>query len=170
MPEFYWISLSLSLSPVAPTLEHRTSVKRFVSLQFHNPKKVGRTPWTGNQPVARPLPTQTKNKCRHKFLPWVGFETMIPVFERAKTVHALDRAATVIGFIEHRARLLLFEFYSVHRGIISLTYYFENRRYPCFSFAAWSVASNCHCLIVVDYSLMFSLGLLESGVTKFDTS
>jgi hypothetical protein len=28
----------------------------------------------------------------------VGFEPTIPVFERAKTVHALDRAATVIGF------------------------------------------------------------------------
>jgi hypothetical protein len=27
----------------------------------------------------------------------VGFESTIPVFERAKTVHALDRAATVIG-------------------------------------------------------------------------
>jgi hypothetical protein len=26
----------------------------------------------------------------------VGFETTIPVFERAKTVHALDRAAIVI--------------------------------------------------------------------------
>jgi hypothetical protein len=31
-------------------------------------------------------------------MPWVGFETTIPVFERAKTFHALDRAATVIGF------------------------------------------------------------------------
>jgi hypothetical protein len=27
----------------------------------------------------------------------VGFEPKIPVFERAKTVHALDRGATVIG-------------------------------------------------------------------------
>jgi hypothetical protein len=27
----------------------------------------------------------------------VGFEPMIPAFERAKTVHALDRAATVFG-------------------------------------------------------------------------
>jgi hypothetical protein len=27
----------------------------------------------------------------------VGFELTIPVFERAKTVYALDRAATVIG-------------------------------------------------------------------------
>jgi hypothetical protein len=28
---------------------------------------------------------------------WVGFEYTIPASERAKTVHALDRAATVIG-------------------------------------------------------------------------
>jgi hypothetical protein len=27
----------------------------------------------------------------------LGFELMTPVFERAKTVHALDRAAAVIG-------------------------------------------------------------------------
>jgi hypothetical protein len=27
----------------------------------------------------------------------VGFEPTIPVFERAKTIHALERAATVIG-------------------------------------------------------------------------
>jgi hypothetical protein len=30
-------------------------------------------------------------------MPRVGFEPTIPVFERAKTVHALDSAATVIG-------------------------------------------------------------------------
>jgi hypothetical protein len=30
-------------------------------------------------------------------MPQVGFELTIPVFERAKTIHALDRAATVIG-------------------------------------------------------------------------
>jgi hypothetical protein len=30
-------------------------------------------------------------------MPQVGFEPKIPVFERPKTVHALDRAATVIG-------------------------------------------------------------------------
>jgi hypothetical protein len=30
-------------------------------------------------------------------MPWVGFEPTIPAFKRAKTVHALDRAATVIG-------------------------------------------------------------------------
>jgi hypothetical protein len=30
-------------------------------------------------------------------MPWVEFEPMIPVFERAKTVLALDGGATVIG-------------------------------------------------------------------------
>jgi tRNA A37 N6-isopentenylltransferase MiaA len=30
-------------------------------------------------------------------MPRVEFESTTPVFERAKTVHALDRAATVIG-------------------------------------------------------------------------
>jgi hypothetical protein len=30
-------------------------------------------------------------------LPRVGFEPMIPALERARTVHALDRAATVIS-------------------------------------------------------------------------
>jgi hypothetical protein len=29
---------------VAPNLEHSSSVKRFVSLQFLNPKRIGRTP------------------------------------------------------------------------------------------------------------------------------
>jgi hypothetical protein len=34
-------------------------------------------------------------------MPRVGFEHMISVFERAKTVHALDREATVIGSSWH---------------------------------------------------------------------
>jgi hypothetical protein len=32
-------------------------------------------------------------------MPLVEFETAIPVFELAKTVHALDRAAIVFGII-----------------------------------------------------------------------
>jgi hypothetical protein len=39
-------------------LLQRASVKRFVSLQFLNPRTVGRTPCTEDQPVARPLHTQ----------------------------------------------------------------------------------------------------------------
>jgi hypothetical protein len=62
---------------------------------------VGMTPWTWDQPVARPLPThrttQTQNKRTQTSMPRVVFEPTIPAFERAKTIHALDRAATVIG-------------------------------------------------------------------------
>jgi hypothetical protein len=88
----------LFLFPVDPTLEHRASVKRFVSLQFLNPRTVNRTPWTGDQPVTRPLPTdrttQTQNKCRQTSMSWEGFEPMNPVFKWAKTVHALDHTTT----------------------------------------------------------------------------
>jgi hypothetical protein len=55
---------------------------------------VGRTPWTRDQLVARPLP---KRRTTQTQIPWVGFEPTTPVFERVKTVHASDRAATVIG-------------------------------------------------------------------------
>jgi hypothetical protein len=62
---------------------------------------VGRTPWTWDQLVARPLPThrttQAQNKRTQTYMPQVGFEPTIPVLERAKTVHALDCAVTVIG-------------------------------------------------------------------------
>jgi hypothetical protein len=65
---------------------------------------VGRTPWTGDQPVARPIPTyrttQTQNKRTQTSMPCVGFQPKIPAFERAKTVHASDRAATVIGYLD----------------------------------------------------------------------
>jgi hypothetical protein len=50
------------LFSVAPTLEDRTSLKRFVLFRFLNPKTVGRTHWMGDQPVARTLPIQTQNK------------------------------------------------------------------------------------------------------------
>jgi hypothetical protein len=61
---------------------------------------VGRTHLTRDQPVARPLPThrttQTQNKRTQTSMPWVRFEPRIPALKRAKTVHALDRAAIVI--------------------------------------------------------------------------
>jgi hypothetical protein len=71
--------------------------------QFLNLFIVVRTPWTKDQPVARPQPThrtiQTQNKRIQTSMSQVGFEPIIPVFERAKTVHALDCAATVIGYV-----------------------------------------------------------------------
>jgi hypothetical protein len=65
--------------------------------QFLNLFTVDRTPWTGDQPGARPLHTQTQNKRTQTSIPLVGLEHTIPVSERAKTVHALDPVATVIG-------------------------------------------------------------------------
>jgi hypothetical protein len=53
-----------------------------------------------DQPVARPLPTHRTNTNRvyaQTSMPRIVFEPTIPAFKRTKTVHALDRAATVIG-------------------------------------------------------------------------
>jgi hypothetical protein len=61
---------------------------------------VGRTTWTGDRPDARPLPTQdntTQKNAGHTSMPRVGFEPKIPVFERPKTVRALDCSATGTG-------------------------------------------------------------------------
>jgi hypothetical protein len=60
--------------------------------------KVGRTPWTGDQPVLMPLPThrtrETKKNRTQTSMPPLGFEPTTPVFERAKTVHALESTTT----------------------------------------------------------------------------
>jgi hypothetical protein len=54
-------------------------------------------------PFARPLPThgttQTQIKRIKTSMSSVGFESKISVFERAKTVHALDRAVTVASYL-----------------------------------------------------------------------
>jgi hypothetical protein len=85
------LSLSMALQPFA----------LWSLFQFLNLYTVGTTPWTGDQPVARPLPTyrttQTQNKRTQTSMPRVGFEPTTPVFEWAKTFHALDRAGTVVG-------------------------------------------------------------------------
>jgi hypothetical protein len=73
----------------------RPSVGPWPLFQFRNPI-LGRIPWTGDQPVARPLPThkttQTQNKRTHTSMPRVGFEPTTPAFEQAS-----DSASTVIG-------------------------------------------------------------------------
>jgi hypothetical protein len=37
-------------------------------------------------------------------MPWMGFEPTIPASERAKTVHVLDRSATVTGVVTNSSR------------------------------------------------------------------
>jgi hypothetical protein len=104
-------SLHLQHCPVLrmfPTsyLVSPTSISVSMALQHFGPwpffsflilYTVGRSPWTGDQPVARPLPTYTQNKRTQTSMPRVGFKPTIPVFERAKTIHAPHRAAAVTG-------------------------------------------------------------------------
>jgi hypothetical protein len=86
-----------------------TSLSLYLSLcgrffKFLNLYTVCRTPWTGGQSVARPLPTHRTTQTQTS-MPRVEFEPTIPVFEREKTFHALDRAVTLIGNTTHtRAR------------------------------------------------------------------
>jgi hypothetical protein len=94
------ISISIHLFPVVPTLGHRTCVKRFVSLQFLDLRLSVGLLGRGISPTqGRYLrrTTQAQNKRRQTSMPSVGVEPTIPVSERAKIFHALDRAATVVG-------------------------------------------------------------------------
>jgi hypothetical protein len=90
------LSISLSIYGSAILL---LDLSRFFS--FLILYTVYRTPYTGNQPVARTLPahksTQTQNKHAQTSMLSLGFEPTNPAFERAKTVYALDSAAAVIG-------------------------------------------------------------------------
>jgi hypothetical protein len=92
------------LESILYELHYKRSVPK---LQRRLPKlkhKYGRTPWTSDQLVARPLPKHRQHKHRintythQTFMPCVGFEPTISASERVKTVHALDRSATVTGF------------------------------------------------------------------------
>jgi hypothetical protein len=73
-------------------------VRPWPLFQFFNPIHSRRTPLTGDQPVARPIHTQTQIKLTQTSMPWVGFEPTIPAFEGAKTVQTSDPAVTVIGW------------------------------------------------------------------------
>jgi hypothetical protein len=51
------------------------------------------TLWTGEQLVARQLPA---HRATQTFMPQVGIEPTIGVFERAKKIHSSESPATVI--------------------------------------------------------------------------
>jgi hypothetical protein len=68
--------------------------------QFHDHFTDRRTPWKGDLLVARPIPKHRINAYTHTHqtsMLCVGFKPTIPASERAKTVHTLDRSATVTG-------------------------------------------------------------------------
>jgi hypothetical protein len=71
----------------------------------------------GDQNVSRPLPAhrtaQAQNKRTQTSIPQMGSEHTIPMFERAKTVHVLDRAAIVIGSFQKTPSRRLCKYISV---------------------------------------------------------
>jgi hypothetical protein len=95
------MSVCLSIYSCCSHLEHRASMKRFVSLQFLNPRQsiglLGR--------AIRPMQdcylhriSQTQNKDRQSSMSWMEFEPTLLAFMRANTFHALRSVATAMGF------------------------------------------------------------------------
>jgi hypothetical protein len=142
----------LPFGSLLPLLEHRADFSVFWSFTD------GRAPWTGDQLVTGPLPkhrtTQTQ-KTAHTHqtsMPWVRFEPMITASERTKTVHALDRSATVTD--------VLLSGYQNFGGVVCLhiqglnilhiqrhkpPYFWSQRR-------IWKVHTNVSSFICIDYS------------------
>jgi hypothetical protein len=89
------LSVSLSLS-VHPSIYLQSFCWTWPLFQFLNPIHSRQDPLDGES-VRRKASTYTQNKGTQTFMPRVRFERVTPVFERAKTVHVLDRAATVTG-------------------------------------------------------------------------
>jgi hypothetical protein len=97
-----------------------------------------------DQPVARPLPahrTAQKRTSTHH----VEFELTNPVFERAKTVHASDLAATVIGTEFNQRPLICFGYktdnscwWCIHYMLISCSRWrIKHVRYSKGAILAW---------------------------------
>jgi hypothetical protein len=85
------IYLSTYLSLYSPFVEPWPLfqfLNRWVSLSVGSARR---------KPLLTHRTTQSQNKCTRTSMPPVGCELTIPAFERAKTVHVSDRAATVIG-------------------------------------------------------------------------
>jgi hypothetical protein len=80
------LCLSIYLSIYLPTYDS-TVILLDLGWFFLILYTAGMTPWTGDQPVARPLPihrrTQTQNKSTQTSIRWVGFEPTTLTFERA---------------------------------------------------------------------------------------
>jgi hypothetical protein len=90
-------------------LEHRESVKCSLHFSFLILRQSVGLLGRRIRPSQGRYLIQTQNKRKQISMPRVGFEFTIPLFERAKIFHALDRAAIVIGLglsILYLARLV----------------------------------------------------------------
>jgi hypothetical protein len=96
--ESIYLSVYLSMYPsICTSMALQPFVGPWPHFQLLNPIHSRQDSLTCYEPVARTLPihrtTRTQNKRRKTSLPRVGLEPTTPVFERAKTIHALDLAA-----------------------------------------------------------------------------
>jgi hypothetical protein len=72
-------------------------------------------------------------------MPRVGFEPTIPVLERSKTVHALERAATAIGIYSelhcqnNQGWILVQRSITIFKHLISLIFWMVNLSYKSFA-------------------------------------
>jgi hypothetical protein len=93
-------------------------VKRFVSLQFLNPKTVGRIPWTGDQLVARHLPTQNNtNRINADMHALSGIRTHDPSVVVSKDSSCLRLRGQCDRQIGNYLRIIRFEVLMTGRGV-----------------------------------------------------
>jgi hypothetical protein len=94
--KFFGYFLSLALQPLI--------------FQFRDHFTDGRTPWTGDQLVARPLPKHrtTKTENKHTYIPIIhalcGIQTHNPGFRASEDSTSSDRSATVTGMFGYSGR------------------------------------------------------------------
>jgi hypothetical protein len=93
--------------------------------QFLNLYTVGRTPRTGDQPVAKPVSThrttQTQNKRTQTSMHRVGFEPKIPVFERASVIGPLDMRYCIKSMYLILKRKTVFPFLTIKYTYINFS-------------------------------------------------
>jgi hypothetical protein len=98
-PSHSWLNHPSSMFFPSSLLPHLRACSRFwsIGLSFLSflIRDVGRTPWTGDQLVARNRKTHTHPQIPS--MPWVGFECTVPASERAKTVHTPVHEASFLS-------------------------------------------------------------------------
>jgi hypothetical protein len=88
---FFFSSSLLPFGSLLHFLEHRADF----SVSW--PQMVGLLGWVISSSQGLYLNTEKHAHTHQISMPWVGFKPTIPASKRAKTVHALDRSATVTG-------------------------------------------------------------------------
>jgi hypothetical protein len=79
-------------------------------------------------------------------MPRVGFETTIPLFQRAKTAHALDRAGNVIGDVVEVTVYKYFQGMNGVRRVSFLDFPVTQPRSSNLFFAGVMKMTKCTCL------------------------